>query len=59
MSARTVARNRAGLTLIELLITMIVGLVVLSTVTAYVRTTDRSITGATARPRAAGATYTL
>jgi prepilin-type N-terminal cleavage/methylation domain-containing protein len=40
---------RRGFTLIELLLAMVVGLIVLSTVTGYVRSTDRTITGTAMR----------
>jgi Tfp pilus assembly protein PilW len=40
---------RRGVTIIELIIAMVVGLVVLGTVTSYVGTTDRNMNAATAR----------
>jgi hypothetical protein len=42
-------RGRAGLTLIELLLAMVTGVVVISSVAAYVRTTDGTIRGSNAR----------
>ncbi len=48
MSAR-VRGLRRGVTMIELIIAMIVGLVVLTTVTSYVGTTDRNLNAAAAR----------
>ena len=44
----TTARRR-GFTLVELIIAMVIGLVVLTTVTGYVRTTERTIAATTMR----------